>query len=865
MSKPKTPDASLLVLLAPGFSAWARSVPFAQASSVARALALAVEAPVRDARGVLVSFEDDVLAAAFLDSPGAGVVAAARAGTSALANARGALADVKKVAPLAGVQALFVGRSRVKKDLSNLENLVKRSVSVLAGRLAGLRAGSPLVFTSGTESVAKPALATKPVGGAKGLLRAVKDFPRKPAPKNPKAGGRGLALADRMLEPVLRELPVPFSVLTLRVRPPHAAAMAAAREWVRRTGGAELKGPKDLLTAVFHDIADPAGTATNTVRCALLARQDALRILAHDHPKAFLGVAVCSATAPLGQLEKQAGEPFRKTMGAARALATPTLTGEVQVDESTEGRVAGVFDVRPRSGKGPGAGNTIFGIAPEFAFRALAGSPASGSEGALGAQGRKIRDFLRKAEKDGTTALLSASSPGDSARALGAAALAEMARKAGWRVLATVCGEDAPLSSFGLWRHWVCQVAGIGDGEAPVFKPERLRTLLARRLPPGTDEGALQGLLGLFDAAGGNALWDRVGPSSRRRLVEKGLFLLLTALLAEGPVLFVALEGHRADGSSLEFLQRFRTSHPPGTAVITMVHDPEFKLRKPDLDLELPSLSAAQVAQMFRAEQKALSGAKELKGFPDDLGADPFTARLALLAAREKGKLAAGNGSWTLAPKTLPRDKSLRSVSQLRLRGLAPALRELLGHAAAQGSFLETFLYAASAPPAGLEGLVALEEGGWIVPVGLRGGASWSFGPPEYRTRVAALMSLKDRAALHGRLAVSAMEACGRRVFCAGPLAVWQRRAAGDRPALREALLELGRRAKDLGFHAEAELCFREILEFPGPLDAEKAALMLDRAEALTELGRQVEAIALLGSALRSKALRVPKKPAGSL
>jgi hypothetical protein len=156
--------------------------------------------------------------------------------------------------------------------------------------------------------------------------------------------------------------------------------------------------------------------------------------------------------------------------------------------------------------------------------------------------------------------------------------------------------------------------------------------------------------------------------------------------------------------------------------------------------------------------------------------------------------------------------------------------------------------------------LLDLEKVGRIHGCGGFGHGLWTFGSTESAEGARSLVGSKPRAQLHAKAASAIAKHLGDRRTEAEPALAWQYREAGNRTGFADTLKRAGHRAKELGFPAEAEACFRQVLGIPGPTDLPKVNVMLEISEVLSELGRAGDAISQLESALKSKVMRVPRK-----
>ncbi|MHC4600705.1 MAG: ATP-binding protein [Planctomycetota bacterium] len=870
MTKPKAPETSLLLFVLKGFSAWANKAGYEKALDRTFKIIADAESAVERLGGRLLAFENDSLSAVFLDLSFSGVPHASRAGSTFRAALKTHLKAMKGVQVLAGVTLARVPKSRLRKDLSNLESFCRPALRGLQKTVETLPPGSPLALTDVATEAGGKKVDVKPHPKRKKLtlLRST----AAPASASPKIDRvkEGPEILRARLEPVLMAEPSHFSVAALRLRKPTAREgggpgvvprepFAGVKETAALFGGGILPGSGDTAFALFSDLTDGVHPACSAVRFGFLAPEPLRRRLRKRGVVEAVGVGVASGKAPFGELQKKTGKIFRQALQDARALASRMLEPGPRVDVQTKPLIEAEYNVGPGKAKGKSPGFPVrdSGLAPPRAVPDdLLGKF---TDAALGSSVRRVRDLFRRAARGPKNALVSLASADESARALGASALARIATGLGWRVLAARCSPASLWRPLGPWRDILSLLADVGPSDPPSRVRSRLASLLEATASP-RDGAVLDGLSVLFHATGEDPPLRSTPASLKRCLAEKGLHLLFSGCAAATPTLFLLEEGHLADASSLEFVQAIREALRGRPAVFAVAHDPETRLHKPDLAVSLKTPGVTPGQMLARSVLGTLELPKKIREQVDPHRGNPWRVTMALEALKEKRALVKREDRWELEPDKVPKDPVWESLVKLRLRSLPPPLKGALGEAALLGGVVAWSDFATLHPGKVLETLLALERLGWIEPNRHGRGGTWRFTDSATCKTASAVLTVRERAEHHARTAAVLMKTDGSRAGEVGHRVAWHLKEGGYRKEFSEALILQGRDAKALGFPNEAAACLGEVLRIPRPNDLAKATLILEHAEALSELGRASDAIAQIESALKSKAVRIPRK-----
>ncbi|MHC5079057.1 MAG: ATP-binding protein [Planctomycetota bacterium] len=848
---------------------------YATALPVTEALTLAIQQCVEKSGGRLFAFEGDLLPSAFLGHKYSGVPAALQAGAALAGALKPILKKMKNVEPILGVHVLRIPSNRLRKDLSNLGSLSKGAVRAWMKLAQSMKPGIPPFVTTAASAVGGPQLQGEPIKKHPRLI-----LPRKtPGPKAPsKKGPRPVEaenLAKVRLDPQLQAEPLSFSVTAFRILKLRGKEgregsgglpkdpFSRAREVVSLLGGEPLKGPKDCFFALFTHETDEVDAAARAVRCALLAPFELRSRLAKRGAGMEVSVGVASGRALHGAILKRTGSVFRKALQTARSLATNPGALDPWIDETTRERVQDRY-VFPSSEAGPKKkGRPIRD--PEIPVPQVVLSQASTGfpDAGFGAAGRRIRDLLKKCRSGNRCSLASFQAEEATIRDLGEATLCETARRLGWRVHSIRCGPASSWQLFGAWKGLVDQIAGIRLGDGPDRVKRKLVRVLGRFVPKW-DKMILERIQELFHVAEGGVSRTPIPTPLKRQIIEKGFHQLLSGFTSGNPTLLLLSEWHDSDTSSQDFLHRFHETAVDTPLFVACFHSPSFTVRKPDLEVALKPLNATQSLHLTRGFLQAREIPKDLKKLVERLRGDPARIIESLAGWQAKGVIHVAEGKGSLSTVKIPKDPPLKELFQARFKRLPSPLKKSLGTAAVLGSRIDGPLFAAVHPESPLSTLLTLEKGGWLLPSWHSRGGEWAFRHEAIRAYATGFLNAKERGRIHTRAAEALRKMAASRHGEIEHRIAWHLKEAGNREAYMATLKRSGGTAKGLGFPAEAEACFRSILELPLPNDLAKALLIFEHAQVLAELGRTANAITQLETALKSKAVRVPKKKKSS-
>ncbi|GEM_PF-2962723 len=873
MKKEKKPDHGFLVLELRGFSRWSETAGYAESLAATEKALQGVETAVEGAGGRILDFQEDRITVAFLRQSYAGAPAAIHGAREAMECLQDVFQKVRGVRPMALIHADAVPKGRLRADLSNLKSLAADSIRTAERLLGKLKTSSSIHVTDAVISIPGLKLDVRKAPGVEGahvLKRATgfkgtaKKLPR-PAEKETLSKGR--------LEGLLRKEPVPFSVLAFRTRKSRSKAegeseipkdlFSRIKGVLTSFGGEIVKEPKNALIAQFRDIHSGAEAAFRALRAGALALDEMGRRLGAKGLYGVLGSAVVSDTAPYGELLKQGGAVLRHVSSRARQAAAPREGRGISLDEETERRVGGRFSVVEDDSGRKDAKYEAEDFHPGPTLVRGCRLPRSQALIGLGPYVRKIRDALRRADRNGSCLSVSLTSAEESFRHMGTAGLAELGRDLGWRVLEVRSAPSSRLRPLGPFRDLIGQIAGLDTQDAPGDLHLRLASVLENYT--GESEGfMLMGLKDLFKSVGQSSFPESAVPSLKRCQIEKGILLLLAGYALEAPTLFLFREFHLADPASVAMAGRLVTFLGKTTSAFAFVEASPPPGRKAGLEIALKPLSLEKSYSLAREILGTRDLPGELKRLLGKLGGDPFRIDEALRFLVIRGNLRRDRGKWTLAGKGIPKDLGLLNLAGLRMKSLPNPLKKAMGAAAVLGVRFERGVFAGLHPESPLKALLALEAEGWIRPFRSRGSGQWTFVHESIREAAGRLVTKKERAELHGRAGEVLKHVFGAHEADVDSRVALHRLQGGQKERYFETLLEHGRTIKSLGFPDEAEEAFRRALKLPALNDFTKATLLFERAEALSALGRASEALSDLESALRAKSLRVPKKKSRS-
>jgi len=869
MAKAKDPNASVLILKLRGFSAWAGKAGYAKAFEGARSLLSAIGTASEAWGGSLVAFEGEAAYALFGPGAAAGVPEAVRAGQAALPALKEAAGRIEGVLPAAAVHAFLLPQTERNPKGGPGPAGAKESVRAAARTLEALKPGDGVFLSVAAAAAAGKTVSVHPAGKAGAQVLALRATAAKPAGKPRPSGASPDDLSAARLKPLQKLEQVPFSILAVRASRIDPAAQAPAAGALKDAFQTAVQIAETLDGKVLPESGDSVAmlfpgreAGEEAARNALMAAFSALGLLPRIKPPWIWGAGVASGTASFDQVERRVGDLYRRVLGEARTLAQPRRGCRSPfADEATRSRTEAVFEARVPVGGSRGPGRfEIPDLDPGAFFRARLGIRGSLPAELLKASGKKIREAFSDAEKENAFWVTGLQGESEAARALGALFLVEEARRRGWKVLFAPCDQRLSLHPLAPWKTLAAGIAGV----LPSTPADETEDLFGRALEQQGFRGeeflpkALRHLFHLPEADPGSP-WS-ADPALRRRMAEKGILLLLSGAAAKEPVLVLLQDLQWSDSSSIEFMLRVRDLLKGRPGLLACVYGPPAEPANLDFEFSLPLPGAQEGPVLAREILGGGEPGKEVRDLASRLGHDPFRLAETIAALREKGALRLEGGRWTLAHGEKPPGQATRALAQKRLAALPAGERKALGTAAHLGPWFDAASFGAAKIAEPFKALRSLEDAGWLIrgPSAARGEWGWRHG--EAQAVAAGILSAKEKAEVHARAAEALRGRPGSESPEGMARIAWHRRAVGDRAGQAAVLRALGVWAKDAGFPAEAEACFREAGELPREDEIGKAGFLCDRAEALLALGRTDEALAGLASALKLKSLSPAKK-----